>query len=626
MKHKILILLLFFAAPAAVFSQTLYTVGVTFCASTPVHNPGTSGAKYAIDTTTWDLYVRSYGTTWTLIGNNNPQDISGCSAPAYTPTKFQSKVVINACSPAEMYIWDGSAWNQVGGAAGLSGTGLPTRIAAWTASGALGYDVSMVLDTVNNRMGVNTQAPTTTLDVGGTVSILGQNSLAFKDTSSTIPLITYKGERFLHTLDNNANTAISDLNLFLGYQSGSLTNSGVRRNTGFGRITGNSLTTGYYNSLFGDAAGYQLTTGYGNMLIGRFAGGNITTGFNNVFVGLEAGLGAASASGSTNVGIGLDAFKVFTSATRCVAIGASSLLKNTSGERNTAVGAQSGDGTTTGSNNTYIGRAAGFNVTTGGGNTFIGSLAGFAITTNNPSNVTVIYNDVAGTKAAGTIGNNICILGYDQDVAIGEDLSPGARMKIKAAGTTSATNALDVANSNDSTILLARNDRRVGINTATPDCELDVTGTGGIAFPSGTSAQRLAVDNQIRTDTDVDGVEVRYRGDWYRLTSDVTPSVSAGSGLGSGGSVSCVGNDLNGTITFTTGSTAVSGDLFTATFAGAFSSGNVITVTFSARNAAAATEIEKVYISAESTTAFTLTSWASLTDETEYKINYKIGQ
>ena len=625
MKHKILILLLFFAAPAAVFSQTIFTAGLTYCAGPPTHNPGGTGSRYAIDTVTFDLYVRSTGTTWSKAGDWL-QFRTGTGTPAAPPTKYESVFAINAAD--SLYYYDGAAWNHLNpsSSGGLTGTGLPTRIAAWTASGALGYDVSMVLDTVNNRMGVNTQAPATTLDVGGTVSILGQNSLAFKDTSSTIPLITYKGQRFLHTLDGQAAVSAAEFNLYLGYQSGSITNSGPGRNIGIGRITGSALTTGYENCMLGDAAGWQLTTGYGNMLVGRNSGGNATTAFNNVFVGTNAGLGAASASGSTNVGIGLDAFKVFTSATRCVAIGASSLLKNTSGERNTAVGAQSGDGTTTGSNNTYIGRAAGFNVTTGGGNTFIGSLAGFAITTNNPSNVTVIYNDVAGTKAAGTIGNNICILGYDQDVAIGEDLSPGARMKIKAAGTTSATNALDVANSNDSTILLVRNDRRVGINTTTPDCELDVTGTGGIAFPSGTTAQRLAVDNQIRTDTDVDGVEVRYRGDWYRLTSDVTPSVSAGAGLGSGGSVSCVGNDLGGTITFTTGSTAVSGDLFTATFAGAFSSGNVITVTFSARNAAAATEIEKVYISAESTTAFTLTSWAALTDETEYKINYKIGQ
>jgi hypothetical protein len=517
--------------------------------------------------------------------------------------------------------------NATGSSGGLTGTGIPTRIAAWTASGALGYDVSMVLDTVNNRMGVNTATPTTTLDVDGTISIFGGHQLAFKDTSTTQSLITYKGERFLHTRDNQATIGASAFNLFLGYQAGSLTNSGILKNTGVGRITGSSLTTGYNNLMFGDAAGYQLTSGYSNVLIGILAGGNNTRAHSNVFIGADAGLGAASSAPTTSVGIGINALKSVTSPASLVAIGQGSLTKNTSGIQNTAVGGQSGDGTTTGSNNTYIGRAAGFNVTTGGGNTYIGSLAGFAITTNNPSNVTVIYNDVTGTKAAGTIGNNTAILGWDQDVSIGQDLSPGARLKLVGGGATSATKALDVANSNDSTILLVRNDRRVGINTATPDVSLDAgDNTDGIKLPGGTTAQRAAVNNSIRYNSDVEGFEAREGGTWYRLTSSKTPAVTAGAGLGTGGTVSCVGNDLGGTVVFTTGTSAVAGDLFTLTFANAFDPAAQVTTTFSAKSTSAATAMTTMYIGVEGTTYFTLTSASALPDGTTHTINYKISQ
>ena len=170
MKHKILILLLFFAAPAAVFSQTIFTAGLTYCNGAPTHNPGGTGSRYAIDTVTFDLYVRSTGTTWSKAGDWL-QFRTGTGTPAAPPSKYESVFAINAAD--SLYYYDGATWNHLNpsSSAGLTGTGLPTRIAAWTASGALGYDVSMVLDTVNNRMGVNTQAPVRTFDVTGEARI-----------------------------------------------------------------------------------------------------------------------------------------------------------------------------------------------------------------------------------------------------------------------------------------------------------------------------------------------------------------------------------------------------------------------------------------------------------------------
>jgi hypothetical protein len=168
MKHILFVLLLFISASA--FGQTIYSAGVTYTNGAPTHNPGNTGSKYAVDTVAWEWYVRSYGTTWQKIGNNWIQNVSGCSAPAYTPTKHQSKVVINACDPPELYAWDGAAWDQIGaGSGGITGAGLANRVPVWTDAGNLSYESTFRMDTVNNRLilGSQTVTPARTLHVEG---------------------------------------------------------------------------------------------------------------------------------------------------------------------------------------------------------------------------------------------------------------------------------------------------------------------------------------------------------------------------------------------------------------------------------------------------------------------------
>ena len=235
-------------------------------------------------------------------------------------------------------------------------------------------------------------------------------------------------------------------------------------------------------------------------------------------------------------------------------------------------------------------------------------------------------NHIFYASTSSSASNELMRIQGSGSVGIG-DATISARLDVNGSGATSATNALDVANSNDSTILLVRNDRRVGINTTTPDVSLDCgENTDQIKLPGGTTAQRAAVNNSIRYNSDVEGFEAREGGTWYRLTSSKTPAVTAGAGLGTGGTVSCVGNDLGGTVVFTTGTSAVAGDLFTLTFANAFDPAAQVTTTFSAKSTSAATAMTTMYIGVEGTTYFTLTSASALPDGTTHTINYKISQ
>lgn len=134
------------------FSQGIIkTVGISYTNGTPTYTPAKAGSALALDTVTWRYYTWD-GYTW-LSSGFRVQTISGCSAPAYTPTKFQSYLVINACTAGqggpELYYWIGSAWLQINeGQTYTAGTGIAISVgneisntapSKWTDSGAYTY-------------------------------------------------------------------------------------------------------------------------------------------------------------------------------------------------------------------------------------------------------------------------------------------------------------------------------------------------------------------------------------------------------------------------------------------------------------------------------------------------------
>jgi hypothetical protein len=115
---KKILILIFTLCALQGFTQVVNNGSGTFVwvGSAPTHNPGASGAKFAVDKNTFIWYEHVTGSTWVGSGDRI-QQISGCAAPAYTPGIHNSRIVINACTTPELYIWSGTAWVMLGGGA-----------------------------------------------------------------------------------------------------------------------------------------------------------------------------------------------------------------------------------------------------------------------------------------------------------------------------------------------------------------------------------------------------------------------------------------------------------------------------------------------------------------------------
>ncbi len=127
MRHITALLILIFSTSIFAQNNVVKTAGVTYTAGAPTFTPGRTGSQVAIDTVTGFWYEHN-GTSWSASGYR-VQTISGCSAPAYTPAKYQSRLVINACSAGqggpELYYYTGSAWLQINeGQTYTAGTGI----------------------------------------------------------------------------------------------------------------------------------------------------------------------------------------------------------------------------------------------------------------------------------------------------------------------------------------------------------------------------------------------------------------------------------------------------------------------------------------------------------------------
>lgn len=137
-----------------------------------------------------------------------------------------------------------------------------------------------------------------------------------------------------------------------------------------GKSSGNSLTTGVYNTFLGALSGYSNNND-NNVFVGRASGYNNVSS-ENTFLGYESGTGNINGASNTM-------------------IGASSGSSNT-GTNNTFVGRSAGQ-SNTGSNNTYIGTRSGSSSGTGSNNIFIGNLSG-----QNETGSDLFYLDNSSTS------------------------------------------------------------------------------------------------------------------------------------------------------------------------------------------------------------------------------------
>jgi len=562
-------------------------------------------------------------------------------------TGATSPVTLNSSTGTDVHFAEGSnvTLTQSGGTLTIAATGGSASPAGsdtqvqFNDGGAFGADTSLTWNKTTNVL---------TLGIDG-----GTGTLAFADSSTTTAYITVDGAPFLHTIDNVASTK-QQANLFLGYDAGNTTLTGVR-NTGIGQTVLASLTSGSNNFAFGPLCADALTTGSDNVSIGNNTLGAGQTTSRNIAIGSTAmsgctgcddnvvlgngsmdasgagdynvaigspALGGNSFTGSGNVAIGSTALNALTSGTNNVAIGGRFTgLAMTTGARNVLLGYQCGDDITTNSNNVLIGYQSGNNGYNAASSVFVGYQSGQTETNGNR-----LYIE-SSNSATPLIGGH-----FDNDrVGINTTVANlAATLHVTGSGATSSTYSLIVTNSAAATAtatLVVRDDLRVGIGTNAPAVSLDAgANTDGVELPTGTTAQRVANDNTIRSNTDVDGLEFRYNAHWNRLTSEATPSISAGAAAGTGPTIS-VGagsNDLAGTIVLTTGTSATTGAICTVTFAQGLDSGLGTFVVLNPGNAN--TPAVQQYISSSGNTSFTISTVNALSDATDYVWHYHVRQ
>ena len=255
-------------------------------------------------------------------------------------------------------------------------------------------------------VGVNTDQPSTTLSVSGTLRIAdggetcdANRSGSIKYTSSTF--YTCDGTTGWKTLGSGsagASTYASLTDVSVSIAAGNLYGPGS---------AGAVSTTSSHNTAFGLNAMKAVATAVGsNSAFGYNALATNTTGNGNVAVGYAAI--ASNTSGGLNTGLGYAALGANTTGSYNVAVGPQALTANTTGNSNVAIGYASIGTNTTGASNTAIGYSTLSANTTGYYNTAIGYLA---LTTNS----TGFDNAATGISALqnNTTGDNNNSYGFN---------------------------------------------------------------------------------------------------------------------------------------------------------------------------------------------------------------------
>ncbi len=322
---------------------------------------------------------------------------------------------------------------------------------------------------------------------------------------------------------------LGESNVYIGNSAGKGTVTGMtpngqgEDNVFIGTEAGMNNSTGYQNTYLGKNAGRSNTTNFGNVYLGSYAGEENTKS-GNTFVGMQAGRYAdAVGGGASNTFVGYTAGRS-TYGSFNTTVGMSSGVIGESGQDNTYLGHTAGYNTPHGDGNVYVGKGAGYgsavggnpgsdNVylgkssgynSTGSGNVFIGKDAGFSETgsnllyiENSSSASPLIYgNFTANTlQINGTFTFNAGTNSVSMPTTRGTN---GYVLTTNGAGSTSWTNTANldgdwtVSGSN----MYSAVSGNVGIGTTSPDCKLDIEGTGGDALKvyHGTNGHGLVVD------------------------------------------------------------------------------------------------------------------------------------
>lgn len=299
----------------------------------------------------------------------------------------------------------------------VTGTGSAGRVAYWNGISSITGEDALWYDAGNNRLGVNDNTPSYTLDVNGIIGVNGVQTVYNAHALSA----SYAGTIYI----GNGGGALSHL----------------------------SGTDAYYNTSVGINALFHNTVGYTNTAVGYYALHNNIDGNDNVAIGYFSLISSLTTDGNVAVG--------------------SQALRDTTGSNNSSFGSYSMQPNTTGSYNSAIGYNAGSNTSVGAGclDSNYSVFIGYDARPNGDSQSNQI---VIGQKSRGN-GSNTTTIGISSVTdfyAFGNHIIENAHF----IGNGSATARL-VFDSSGATNYAYFMASRVGIGMATPGTNLHIYNT-----------------------------------------------------------------------------------------------------------------------------------------------------
>lgn len=433
----------------------------------------------------------------------------------------------------------------------------------------------------------------------------------------------------------NSSTAVG--NTALGTTALNLLTSSAR-NTGLGDRAASKISTGADNTAVGATAMLQTTTASGNTAVGSNAlgaGGSIT-GANNTAIGYQSQGTVSLTTAKQNTSVGQAALRFAANDDNTIMGYNAGLQAGTAG--NSIFGSGSSSYTTGSTNSTVFGYQSGLTAGTG-----IYSITVNAGGTGYATPPTITFTGGSGlasnaTTAVGTASvsggavTTIAVAGTPTGSGYGYATPP--TVNIAGGGGSGATATAVLRSASNITAF----GYKAGYNNS--------YGSGNIYIGYDVEGPTTIDSNKLYIDNANNGTSSFLYGDMTAaakfltingtlkntrpvIFTGSTPSNAAGTGAGTGPTITVTGNDGAGYVSIATGtSPTASGDIVTITFATALTN-TPTSIKLTAANEAAATELTKFYVdqATASTTAFKIKNTASaLTASTTYKFYYSVTQ
>jgi len=238
------------------FSQTTInrTAGVTYTNGVPTADPGARGSLIVVDITTWREYEWNAGSSTWVHRGFFIQEISGCTAPAFTPGLHDSYYQ-KSIGCKSLWIWNGTSWDLSGDDWGdqtintlspLSGKGTSGDPLTIGQAGATNGQVLKWNSTTSAWEPANDNNTGTTYTAGTGINVTGSVISNTGDLSNTNELQTLSTGTNTLTLSNSGGTVTVDTD-----PTDDVTGSGSQGLVAYWSATKNIVHSPTINLLYG---------------------------------------------------------------------------------------------------------------------------------------------------------------------------------------------------------------------------------------------------------------------------------------------------------------------------------------------------------------------------------------